>query len=367
MATEPRLFLHGLRHEGPPPLGDLAHMILYGLEELLELAAPGVYHDPLLAPLRTPPSAPWHLRGTLTAAAAGFRLQVRLRRRLPRAVLRRRTFHLPAARAAGGVPVRMGDLHRLHRDLYLWVAAHLELPAPPPGSYLAHRLTRPLTEVTEAYRALVLGLRAARTPREKIRWYRRAARLDGRLGRAHRNLAYLLRQEGDLEGARAAYEEAALVLIHPGALGDVYFELGLVHAAATRYGAAVRAWQRSLAFVPDRREALYNIGLAYEEMGARERARRYYERAARVDPCYLSALEGLFRLHLQAGDYRAAVAVLKRWLRVTPDDPGLHRVLGHCYRKEGRKGKALHHLRKAVELDPDGEVGREARRDILDL
>jgi tetratricopeptide (TPR) repeat protein len=143
--------------------------------------------------------------------------------------------------------------------------------------------------------------------------------------------------------------------------------MGLSYAGMTEYRDSIRCWKRSLDFTPFRREALYNIGLAYEEINNSEMAIAYYSDAREVDPTYLSALEGLFRLHIQDGQYLSAVDVLKDWIKITPHDAGLHRIIGHCYRKEGMNEEALAHLKKAVELDPEGEIGREARRDIMDL
>ena len=122
-----------------------------------------------------------------------------------------------------------------------------------------------------------------------------------------------------------------------------------------------------MAASPTRPQAYYNIGLASEELGHDDEALEYYRAARLAEPSYLSALEGLFRISVQQNDYAGAIDALNGWIEVTPYDAGLHRIIGHCYRKEGQNDMALQHLKKATELDPDGDIGREARRDILDL
>ena len=280
---------------------------------------------------------------------------------------RRMTLRQAGGAKRGRVPFGMEQVHEVHRRLYLWISEAAGLEHPVDKSYHSYRLEKPVTAVPEAFRELVRGLRVARDIDEKLPHYQRAVELDPCLGRAHRNLGYLLRASGDLKPAIEAYQRAASTMIDEAGLGEVYFEMGLSHAGQAEYRESIRCWKRSLQFSPFRREALYNIGLAYEELNNSEQAIQYYSDARQVDLTYLSALEGLFRLYIQDGAYLPAVDVLKDWIKITPHDAGLHRIIGHCYRKEGMNDEALVHLKKAVELDPEGEIGREARRDILDL
>ncbi|MBN2491697.1 MAG: tetratricopeptide repeat protein [Planctomycetes bacterium] len=370
------------RPDDEPDVRDLEHMVLYGIEELLDLGERGLYFDSVLqarevkgarcgAPQPDLGHIPFHVTGSLTLDEARSAVRIRLSvkditgERRPQH--RRVTLARNADPRCGQVAYEMAPLHEVHKRFYGWLAEIAGLPAPRPNSYHAYRLEHPITAVPEAFRELVRGLRVARDIDEKVPHYRRAVELDPCLGRAHRNLGYLFRARGDLESAVEAYEKAAATMIDEAGLGEVYFEMGLSHAGRADYRDSIRCWKRSLEFTPFRREALYNIGLAYEELNNPEMAIEFYSSARGVDGSYLSALEGLFRLHIQEGAYLRAVEVLKDWIKITPHDAGLHRIIGHCYRKEGMNDEALVHLKKAVELDPEGEIGREARRDILDL
>lgn len=381
-AVDPLFVFYPLkRADAQRDLSDLEHMVLYGIEELLDLGQRGLYYDPVLEAREirggprdeeAPPDVDnvrFHVSGSLTCDGdkntVKVRLSVKDTREGGRALQRQMTF----GRVDDGdtPPFAMDQIHEAHQRFYRWLADLGGLDVPEARSYHAYRLDAPITSAMAAFRETVRGLRVAREIDEKIAHYQRAVSMDPCLGRAYRNLGYLHRVHGDLDCAIEAYERAASTMIDRAGLGEVHFELGLSHAGKGDYRDAIQSWKRSLDFSPFRREALYNVGLAYEELGNNERAVEYYAHARHVDPTYLSALEGLFRLHIQEGAYLEAVNVLKDWIKITPHDAGLHRIIGHCYRKEGMNEEALVHLKKAVELDPEGEIGREARRDILDL
>lgn len=381
-AVDPLFIFYPLkRADAERDLSDLEHMVIYGIEELLDLGQRGLYYDPVLeereirgckSDCEDPPDIDgvrFHVGGSVTCdeekGTVKIRLSVKDAQEGGRALQRQMTFG--RVEDADTPPFGMEQIHEAHLRFYRWLAEIGGLDLPEEKSYHAYRLAQPITDAPAAFRETVRGLRVAQEIGDKIAHYERAVALDPCLGRAYRNLGYLHRVHGDLEVAIDAYERAASTMIDQAGLGEVYFELGLSHAGQGDYRDAIRSWKRSLDFSPFRREALYNIGLAYEELGNNERAVDYYADARRVDPTYLSALEGLFRLHIQEGAYLEAVNVLKDWIKITPHDAGLHRIIGHCYRKEGMNDEALEHLKKAVELDPEGEIGREARRDILDL
>jgi len=381
-AVEARFVFFPLkRPEGDRDSHDLEHMLLYGVEELLDLGERGLYFDPVLeareikGPSRTPEpdvnDIRFHVTGSITPDQDKNTVKIRLSLKDTtsgeRPAQKRITVQCNNDVKRGRVPFEMDRIHTLHKKVYTWLVETTGIDQPEDKSYHRYRLEEPITQVPEAYRELVRGLRVAKDIDEKLPHYQRTVELDPCLGRAHRNLGYLLRARGDLKVSIQAYQKAAATMIDEAGLGEVYFEMGLSHAGQADYRDAIRCWKKSLDFSPYRREALYNIGLAYEELNKMEEAIEFYASAREADPTYLSALEGLFRLYIQEGAFLKAVDVLKDWIKITPHDAGLHRIIGHCYRKEGMNDEALVHLKKAVELDPEGEIGREARRDILDL
>jgi len=374
--VEPRVFFEPLEcGAGAGALSDLEAMIVTGVELLLDLKGKGLYLDPAL-PVRTPEQG-----GVPDAGRCPFRLSGRVELVRPERVtleLRIRGAksdvlwegRLPFAREDrdGDLsPFRLPELHRAHVQVFRALCRALDLRRRPPEippRLLAHRLRHPETQSIEAWRFFCRAVRTRNAPVEKVRLLRRSIRRDPLFGRALRHLGYVLRSQGQHREALDAYRRAAFALVDPLLLGENYFEMGLSAAAQEHYGEAVRHWRRALPFTPHRREAYFNIALAYEEMQDADEAERYYQKARKEDPRYIAALEGLFRIYIQESSYLKAASVLEEWIGITPGDPGLHRIIGHCYRQEGMEDRAQQHLRRAMELDPHGEIGREAKRDL---
>jgi len=60
---------------------------------------------------------------------------------------------------------------------------------------------------------------------------------------------------------------------------SAYFDLGSLHYVHEQYEDAVRQLTRAIELSPDRAEAHYMLGLAYERLGQIEEARRAFEAA----------------------------------------------------------------------------------------
>jgi tetratricopeptide (TPR) repeat protein len=66
---------------------------------------------------------------------------------------------------------------------------------------------------------------------------------------------------------------------------EAHIELASALRAANRYGEAVESLRRALNADPERADARYEMGLAYESMGDARRAAEQFEIAARMAPC----------------------------------------------------------------------------------
>ena len=161
---------------------------------------------------------------------------------------------------------------------------------------------------------------------------------------------------------------------------------GRFHAAARRFGEAIRDYERLLALVPGDTEVRARLAqlqawsgnydkaiVLYREVVARrprdpgprsdladvltwsnrlEEAERLYEQVLASDPGHHEALKGLARARLLRGDAASAGAVIDRALRLYPDDVDLHCERARMLSQKGLLDDAVGALQRAVQLAP---------------
>jgi tetratricopeptide (TPR) repeat protein len=84
----------------------------------------------------------------------------------------------------------------------------------------------------------------------------------------------------------------------------------------------------------------------------RERARKSYEQALRLEPKNAAARLGLARLYFDMNDYAHAVAMYQKGLKQDPKNVVLLYELGMVHARAKEWDAALAHLKAAFDLDP---------------
>jgi Flp pilus assembly protein TadD len=138
--------------------------------------------------------------------------------------------------------------------------------------------------------------------------------------------------------------------------------LGLAVVGAAEQGDAIRAALRARDFeaafersrsalqrTPDDPQLWTLQGMALTGLGKRAEALQSFQRALKIDPNYLAALEGAAQLHFDA-DSRRAVPLLNRILRLRPEDPTAHAMLAVLQYRDGSCRAAVPHFEKAGAL-----------------
>jgi TolB-like protein/Flp pilus assembly protein TadD len=220
--------------------------------------------------------------------------------------------------------------------------------------------------------------------------------------------AYVIRRQGDLEGAIELFErDLELSPLDPNAVVG----LGETYGTLRRYAEAERAFKRGIALAPDNAYPYTELALLYlRGRGDTETARDYLDQmpsVAGTESCrvgffvelmgrrYEAALERLescpdrvleagaffipipmyegMTLRLMGDEARAtaafeqATAVLEERLAQYPQDHRIHSALGQVYAALGRGEDAIRHGRRAVELYPLSKDALEAPVLMTDL
>ena len=144
-----------------------------------------------------------------------------------------------------------------------------------------------------------------------------------------------------------------------------YFNWGKRFSNQSAHEQAIAAYERSLRFVPDRTNALKELGLSLMKMGGIEEAITAFRRAHELDPQDHRAVYGLALALERNGEFTEAIALCRRGLQ---SRPWLYtfRLLGRCLGRMGRHAEALEVYQQALAHYPtDGMLYLQQGRDLL--
>ncbi|XP_010931597.1 anaphase-promoting complex subunit 7 isoform X2 [Elaeis guineensis] len=167
--------------------------------------------------------------------------------------------------------------------------------------------------------------------------------------------------------------------------GNLYLSLNRPDVAATAFRAAqelrpdLRSYQglvRSYLALSKSKEALFTAREAMKVMpqsakalklvgdvhasssGGREKARKFYESALRLESGFLGAALALAELHVVEGRNKDAVSLLERYLKDWADD-SLHIKLAQVFAASNMLSDALSHYQAALRINPQNEAAKK--------
>jgi tetratricopeptide (TPR) repeat protein len=95
------------------------------------------------------------------------------------------------------------------------------------------------------------------------------------------------------------------------------------------------------------------IGIAYHQMMQIDIAKRYYERAVKLDPTYAEAVNNLGTVYYSKKNYGRSIRLYRRALKLSPDTASLYSNLGTSYFARKDYKRASDAYQKALSLDPE--------------
>jgi tetratricopeptide (TPR) repeat protein len=94
------------------------------------------------------------------------------------------------------------------------------------------------------------------------------------------------------------------------------------------------------------------VGIAYLNMANYGQSKKYFERAAKADKTYPSAVNNLGMVYYQQKNYRRAIREYQKAVAIDPGQSGTHANLGYAYYKTKKYAEAAAEFHKALEIDP---------------
>lgn len=94
-------------------------------------------------------------------------------------------------------------------------------------------------------------------------------------------------------------------------------------------------------------------GIAYHQMGDLNNAKKYYERAVKLDKNYSEAINNLGTIHYARKSYGNAIKQYEKALVLSPDSPSVLTNIGTAYFARKKYDEALKYYTRAIAIDPE--------------
>jgi tetratricopeptide (TPR) repeat protein len=133
---------------------------------------------------------------------------------------------------------------------------------------------------------------------------------------------------------------------------DREIESARIFMAEKRYDAGIHAYEDLLKSEPKNAVFLNMVGIAYLNMANYAQSKKYFERAAKADKTYPSAVNNLGMVYYQQKNYRRAIREYQKAVAIDPGQSGTHANLGYAYYKTKKYAEAAAEFHKALEIDP---------------
>ena len=106
---------------------------------------------------------------------------------------------------------------------------------------------------------------------------------------------------------------------------------------------------------PDEPDFLYNLGMAYSDLGELDRAVEDLRHLLDLVPEHVNGRVALGVALLRKGQDQQATVELRKAVRDDPTNPWARRNLGACLMRLGQYQEALPHLKHATEINPEDD------------
>ncbi|GJW53620.1 anaphase-promoting complex subunit 7 [Tanacetum coccineum] len=183
----------------------------------------------------------------------------------------------------------------------------------------------------------------------------KSIRIDERHVTGHIVKGNLLLSVNQLDSAVAAFRSAHE--LRP----DLRSYQGLVRSylALSKTKEALYAAREAMKAMPQSAKALKLVGDVYaSNSSGRDKAKKFYESALRLEPGYLGAALALAELHVMEGRNYEAVTLLERYLKDWADD-SLHVKLAQVFAATNMMQDSLSHYQSALRINPLNEAAKK--------
>ncbi len=172
------------------------------------------------------------------------------------------------------------------------------------------------------------------------------------------DLGDILRRRERFAEAVLAYDEAFARIATPEPQHwTLLYARGIALERSKQWPRAEADFLKALEFQPDQPYVLNYLGYSWVEQRRHlDQALEMIKKAVRLRPNDGYIVDSLGWVYYQLGDFEAAVKELERAAELRPEDPVINDHLGDAYWKVGRRREARFQWHRAMGLDPEPDV-----------
>jgi tetratricopeptide (TPR) repeat protein len=132
-----------------------------------------------------------------------------------------------------------------------------------------------------------------------------------------------------------------------------YLNLGVAYFDRGAFDKAFEATQKAVQLDPKNGEAYYNLGLDYQKMGNLKEAIAMEKRSLELDPNLMMPYYSLGGIYFESGQYEESEEAFQRFLKIYPYFPEVHNLLAIDYAAQKKFDKAVTELEWEIRINPN--------------
>ena len=166
------------------------------------------------------------------------------------------------------------------------------------------------------------------------------------VSKAYKNLKEYDKAIKHLKSARNVY----------GFDSEIYYELGLNYLLNADNFNAQKNFIRTIKLAPDNKNAQIKLALTHELSGEPDMAELVYDTIIEKNPYYIPALSNLASLYMEKEEYKKAIGLFKRMVKINPDYYRAYLGMGICFDKLNKPTTAVRFYKKYISAKPHSDV-----------
>ena len=132
----------------------------------------------------------------------------------------------------------------------------------------------------------------------------------------------------------------------------IHCSLGIAYRELGKREKAIPLFEKAIEIKPDLRQAYNNLGITYRELGKTKKAISLFEKVIEINPDHAEAYNNLGAAYLDLGKREEAILLFEKAIEINPDYAMACYNLGRIYKTVGKTKKAIPLFEKVIKINP---------------